>query len=90
MKKAEQKGNTGGLLAKLHYGVCEFLNEAIHILHSATKQCKDISSLTVCLVDLLLSSFLAPLIGSLYANTLIHILDSSVQLYRWMLLTSIA
>ncbi|KAL3369844.1 hypothetical protein AABB24_007065 [Solanum stoloniferum] len=46
VKKAEQKGNTGGLLAKLHYGVCEFLNEAIHTLNSATKQCKDISSLT--------------------------------------------
>lgn len=45
VKKAEQKGNTGGLLAKLHYGVCEFLNEANHTLHSATKQCKDISSL---------------------------------------------
>ncbi|KAM3270330.1 hypothetical protein P3S67_029437 [Capsicum chacoense] len=44
VRKAEQKGNTGGLLAKLHYGVCEFLNEAIHTLHSATKQCKDISS----------------------------------------------
>ncbi|PHT30347.1 hypothetical protein CQW23_30058 [Capsicum baccatum] len=47
VRKAEQKGNTGGLLAKLHDGVCEFLNEAIHTLHSATKQCKDISSLTL-------------------------------------------
>ncbi|KAM3344455.1 hypothetical protein P3S68_024163 [Capsicum galapagoense] len=49
VRKAEQKGNTGGLLAKLHYGVCEFLNEAIHTLHSATKQCKNISSLTFSL-----------------------------------------
>lgn len=57
VKKAEQKGSTGGLLAKLHYGVCEFFNEANDTLHSATKQCKDISSLMVCLVDLLLSSF---------------------------------
>ncbi|KAK4371105.1 hypothetical protein RND71_010580 [Anisodus tanguticus] len=48
VRKAEQKGNTGGLLAKLHYGVCEFLNEAIHTLHSATNQCKDISP---CLMD---------------------------------------
>lgn len=45
VKKAEQKGSTGGLLAKLHYGVCEFFNEANDTLHSATKQCKDISSL---------------------------------------------
>lgn len=45
VRKAEQNGNTGGLLGKLHYGVCEFLNEAIHTLHSVTKQCKDFSSL---------------------------------------------
>ncbi|MCD7453786.1 hypothetical protein HAX54_022122 [Datura stramonium] len=45
VRKAEQNGNTGGLLGKLHHGVCEFLNEAIHTLHSVTKQCKDISSL---------------------------------------------
>lgn len=62
VKKAEQKGNTGGLLAKLHYGVCEFLSEAIHTLNSATKQYKDISSLTVCLVYLFLSPFLLPLL----------------------------
>ncbi|XP_060183911.1 vacuolar-sorting protein BRO1 isoform X1 [Lycium barbarum] len=48
VRKAEQKGNTGGLLAKLHYGICELLNEAIHTLHSATIHCKDISS---CLMD---------------------------------------
>lgn len=42
-------GNTGRLLAKLHYGVREFLVEAIGVLHLATKECKDISSaLLVC------------------------------------------
>lgn len=44
VKKAEENGNTGGLLAKLHYGVKEFLVEAISVLHPATKECKDISS----------------------------------------------
>ncbi|XP_070055805.1 uncharacterized protein [Nicotiana tomentosiformis] len=53
VRKAEQKGNTGGLLAKLHYGVCKFLEEAIHTLHSATKQCNDISS---CLMDYIITS----------------------------------
>ncbi|XP_009782207.1 uncharacterized protein LOC107815791 isoform X2 [Nicotiana tabacum] len=53
VRKAEQKGNTGGLLAKLHYGVCKFLEEAMHTLHSATKQCKDISS---CLMDYITTS----------------------------------
>ncbi|KAL2546501.1 Endosomal targeting BRO1-like domain-containing protein [Forsythia ovata] len=44
VKKAEENGNTGGLLAKLHYGVQEFLVEAINELHSVAKECKDISS----------------------------------------------
>ncbi|CAA3026516.1 Hypothetical predicted protein [Olea europaea subsp. europaea] len=44
VRKAEENGNTGRLLAKLHYGVREFLVEAIGVLHLATKECKDISS----------------------------------------------
>ncbi|PIN09502.1 hypothetical protein CDL12_17922 [Handroanthus impetiginosus] len=52
-RKAEENGNTGGLLAKLHSGVKEFLVEAINILQSATKCCKSISSR---LQDFLLSS----------------------------------
>ncbi|CAL5419129.1 unnamed protein product [Camellia sinensis] len=44
IKKAEEKGNTGGLLAKLHYGVAQLLDEAIVILPSATRECKDISA----------------------------------------------
>lgn len=43
-RRAEEKGNTQNLLAKLHYGVRDFLDEALVILHSATKECKDISS----------------------------------------------
>ncbi|KAH6763001.1 hypothetical protein C2S52_020434 [Perilla frutescens var. hirtella] len=42
-RKARENGNTGGLLAKLHYGVKDFLVEAINILQDATKQCKDTS-----------------------------------------------
>lgn len=42
-RKAQENGNTGGLLAKLHCGVKDFLVEAISILQDATKQCKDIS-----------------------------------------------
>ncbi|CAI9756093.1 unnamed protein product [Fraxinus pennsylvanica] len=44
VRKAEENVNTGGLLAKLHYGVKEFLVEAIIVLQSATGECKDISS----------------------------------------------
>lgn len=44
IKKAEEKGTTVGLLAKLHYGVAEMLGEAIDVLYSANGQCKDISS----------------------------------------------
>nr|GMD26748.1 programmed cell death 6-interacting protein isoform X2 [Ipomoea batatas] len=42
--KAEQKGTTGGLLAKLHYGVSEFLEKALCNMQLAIKNCKDISS----------------------------------------------
>ncbi|XP_057810134.1 uncharacterized protein LOC131024646 isoform X2 [Salvia miltiorrhiza] len=42
-RKALENGNTGGLLAKLHCGVTDFLVEAINILQGATKECKDIS-----------------------------------------------
>ncbi|KAI3467129.1 hypothetical protein Pfo_023792 [Paulownia fortunei] len=43
-RKAEEKGNTGVLLAKLHYGITEFLVEAIDMLQVTFKECKDISS----------------------------------------------
>uniref|UniRef100_A0A5B7ASP1 BRO1 domain-containing protein n=1 Tax=Davidia involucrata TaxID=16924 RepID=A0A5B7ASP1_DAVIN len=43
VRKAEEKGNTGSLLAKLHYGITQLLDEATVILHSATKECKDLS-----------------------------------------------
>ncbi|KAF7132025.1 hypothetical protein RHSIM_Rhsim09G0111300 [Rhododendron simsii] len=42
IRKAEEKGNTG-LLAKLHFGVSQLLDEAHFILHSATQEWKDIS-----------------------------------------------
>ncbi|XP_031098672.1 vacuolar protein-sorting protein BRO1 [Ipomoea triloba] len=42
--KAEQKGTTGGLLAKLHCGVSEFLEKALCNMQVAIKNCKDISS----------------------------------------------
>ncbi|KAL3636106.1 hypothetical protein CASFOL_020653 [Castilleja foliolosa] len=38
-RKAEENGNRGGLLAKLHCGVKEFLVEAINILQIVTKEC---------------------------------------------------
>lgn len=43
IKKAEEKGNTGGLLAKLHYGVTQLLDEATGVLYSVAAGCKDIS-----------------------------------------------
>ncbi|XP_011077201.1 BRO1 domain-containing protein BROX [Sesamum indicum] len=43
-RKAEESGKTAGLLAKLHYGVTEFVIEAIDVLQVTTKECKDISS----------------------------------------------
>lgn len=42
-RKAEENGNTGGLLAKLHYGVTDLMAKAIVILQITTKECKDIS-----------------------------------------------
>lgn len=43
IKRAEEKGNTGGLLAKLHYGVAQLLHEASVVLHSNSGECKDLS-----------------------------------------------
>ncbi|CAI9096271.1 OLC1v1032372C1 [Oldenlandia corymbosa var. corymbosa] len=43
-RKAEEKGNSVSLLAKLHCGVRDLLDEASGILHSAKKECKNISS----------------------------------------------
>ncbi|GER28512.1 endosomal targeting BRO1-like domain-containing protein [Striga asiatica] len=43
-KKSEENGNSGRLLAKLHYGITEFLSEAIELLQATTKDCKDITS----------------------------------------------
>ncbi|XVE91388.1 hypothetical protein REPUB_Repub01dG0005400 [Reevesia pubescens] len=43
IRKAEEKGTTVGLLAKLHYGITDLLGEATAILYSNTRECKDIS-----------------------------------------------
>ncbi|KAM7468387.1 hypothetical protein LguiB_015949 [Lonicera macranthoides] len=43
IRKAEEKGNTGGLLAKLHYGVVQFLDDATVVLQSTIEECKYIS-----------------------------------------------
>ncbi|XWS64340.1 hypothetical protein CRYUN_Cryun06bG0178100 [Craigia yunnanensis] len=43
IRKAEEKGTTVGLLAKLHYGITESLGEATAILYSNTREYKDIS-----------------------------------------------
>ena len=49
--KAEEKGTTVGLLAKLHYGVTQLLDEAYDMLYKETRECKDISSrFAVCKV----------------------------------------
>ncbi|KZV35947.1 hypothetical protein F511_35916 [Dorcoceras hygrometricum] len=42
-RKAEENGNTDGLLAKLHYGVTDLMARALVILQSTTKECNDIS-----------------------------------------------
>ncbi|ESW25346.1 hypothetical protein PHAVU_003G028200 [Phaseolus vulgaris] len=42
-RKAEEKGTSSSLLAKLHHGVTLFLEEAIGIFHTVVTQCKDIS-----------------------------------------------
>ncbi|XP_061375111.1 uncharacterized protein LOC133317271 [Gastrolobium bilobum] len=44
VRKAEEKGTSSSLLAKLHHGVTIFLEEAIGVFHTVVKQCKDISS----------------------------------------------
>ncbi|XP_039051856.1 uncharacterized protein LOC120193430 [Hibiscus syriacus] len=44
IRKAEEKGTTVGLLAKLQCGIIELLGEATAILYSNTGECKDISS----------------------------------------------
>lgn len=44
IRKAEEKGTSSSLLAKLHHGVTLFLEEAIGIFHTVVTQCKDISS----------------------------------------------
>ncbi|KAM7484530.1 hypothetical protein LguiA_000539 [Lonicera macranthoides] len=50
VRKAEENGHTGGLLAKLHYGIVQFLNDAAAVLHSTISECKDISTrLELCL-----------------------------------------
>ncbi|KAL6538934.1 hypothetical protein OROMI_025260 [Orobanche minor] len=43
-RKSEENGNSDVLLAKLHYGITEFLGEAIEMLQAPIKDCKDISS----------------------------------------------
>ncbi|GFQ08025.1 bro1 domain-containing protein brox, partial [Phtheirospermum japonicum] len=43
-RKSEENGNSGALLVKLHYGITEFLSEAIELLQATLKDCKDISS----------------------------------------------
>lgn len=44
VRRAEEKGTSISLLAKLHHGVSEFLDEAAVILYAAIGECKDISS----------------------------------------------
>lgn len=48
IRKAEEKGTSSSLLAKLHHGVILFLEEAIGIFHTVVTQCKDIS---LCLLE---------------------------------------
>lgn len=43
IRKAEEKGTSFGLLAKLHYGVTEFLGDAHSVLLSVAGEYKDIS-----------------------------------------------
>ncbi|KAE8100756.1 hypothetical protein FH972_018619 [Carpinus fangiana] len=44
IRRAEEKGTAIGLLAKLHHGVVQLLDEADGILNTATRECRDISS----------------------------------------------
>ncbi|KAL5553491.1 hypothetical protein UlMin_040892 [Ulmus minor] len=43
-RRAEEKGTSASLLAKLYYGNAEFLDEAAVVLYGAIGECKDISS----------------------------------------------
>lgn len=56
IRKAEEKRASVGLLAKLHHGVTEFLEEAADILHSGSEEVKDVSSRVFeyvsCCIDL--------------------------------------
>ncbi|KAI4313859.1 hypothetical protein L6164_026806 [Bauhinia variegata] len=47
-RKAEEKGSSSSLLAKLHHGVTLFLNEAIGVLNTGIREYKDISP---CLLE---------------------------------------
>lgn len=42
-----------GLLAKLHYGVAELLDEATVVSYTATRECKTISSRFMVCIDVL-------------------------------------
>ncbi|XP_015895684.3 uncharacterized protein LOC107429501 isoform X1 [Ziziphus jujuba] len=44
IRKAEEKGTTSGLLAKLHHGVAELLDEAAAVLDTTKIECKNICS----------------------------------------------
>lgn len=42
--RAEEKGTIPSLLAKLHYGIVELLNESANHLHISSGESKDMSS----------------------------------------------
>ena len=44
IKRAEEKGTSISLLAKLHHGIADMLDEAAIVLYAAIGECKDISS----------------------------------------------
>lgn len=59
VRRAEEKASSGGLLAKLHYGVVQFLEDASLLLRTSTSDWNDVSdklrvrdfgSLTYCFV----------------------------------------
>lgn len=43
VRKAEEKGASGSLLAKLHYGVVQFLEDAVLLLRTQIGDWNDIS-----------------------------------------------
>jgi hypothetical protein len=43
IRKAEEKATSGSLLAKLHYGVVQFLEEAALLLRTSTADWNDVS-----------------------------------------------